>query len=177
MLSRTEPRGSERRFHKGRAYGFERHRRLVEQSWATDVEWDANSTTANLVAEFARIQIEVPSEFWRIQLRMDRRCAVVIDIPVEDCGSSQRNGRESRMVAASRRACETFVEHVFNVLEFLENWHVENVPHETAFSELIDVQAVVSEHSRKTLLSNSAQLPLPRLPISRYRPVPACGSF
>ena len=37
----------------------------------------ALNTTAHLVAEFARIQIEVPSEFWRIQLRMDRRCAVV----------------------------------------------------------------------------------------------------
>ena len=38
----------------------------------------APNTTAHLVAEFARIQIEVPSEFWRIQLRMDQRCAVVL---------------------------------------------------------------------------------------------------
>ena len=37
-----------------------------------------SNTTAHLVAEFARIQIEVPPEFWRIQLRMDRRCAVVL---------------------------------------------------------------------------------------------------
>ena len=53
--------------------------------WMTDsfinseCDWlTTSNTTAHLVAEFARIQIEVPSEFWRIQLRMDRRCAVVL---------------------------------------------------------------------------------------------------
>ena len=37
-----------------------------------------SNTTAHFVAEFGRIQIEVPPEFWRMQRRMDRRRAVVL---------------------------------------------------------------------------------------------------
>ena len=50
--------------------------------WSTlserECEWCERPLQRTLSLEFARIQIEVPSEFWRIQLRMSRRCAVVL---------------------------------------------------------------------------------------------------
>ena len=57
---------------------------------------------------------------------------------------------------ATLRGCECFVEHVFNVLEILGNWHVENVPHEIR-SQALRV-AIHDAERRATLVAAEGRL-------------------
>ena len=60
-------------------------------------------TTAHLVAEVARIQIDLPSEFWRIQLQTGQRCVVVL--------GGSRQPRYPRLSAFAMTQTAQFVNH------------------------------------------------------------------
>ena len=69
--------------------------------------------------------IKTVSERTKVQLCVVHLVrAAMRDVVDKDC----RRGRSQE--DRQRRGCECFVEHVFNVLEILGIWHVENVPHE-----------------------------------------------